>query len=72
MKDVDTIRKILEISRRKDREYPLEKKVIKPKSTGKKVSKKQIHGRPIDFRGLRHVPINEMGVVYLFAIMAKD
>jgi hypothetical protein len=29
-------------------------------------------GRPIDFRGLRHAPINEQGVVFLFGIVAYE
>jgi|SRR5277367_2233294 len=31
-----------------------------------------IYGRPIDFRGLRHEPVNEQGVVLLFGIVAKE
>lgn len=29
-------------------------------------------GRPIDFRGLRHAPINEQGVVFLFGMVAYE
>jgi hypothetical protein len=29
-------------------------------------------GKPRDFRGLRHAPINEQGVVYLFGIVSYD
>jgi hypothetical protein len=29
-------------------------------------------GKPLDFRGLRHAPINEQGVVYLFGIVSLD
>lgn len=29
-------------------------------------------GAPIDFRGLRHAPINEQGVVYLFGIVSYE
>lgn len=29
-------------------------------------------GRPIDFRGLRHAPINEQGVVFLFGMLAYE
>jgi len=28
-------------------------------------------GEPIDFEGLRHAPINELGVVFLFGIISK-
>jgi len=29
-------------------------------------------GEPIDFRGLRHAPINEQGVIFLFGMLARD
>jgi hypothetical protein len=29
-------------------------------------------GSPIDFRGLRHEPVNEQGVVFLFGMLAKE
>jgi predicted RNA-binding protein len=70
--DGNTIWRILEDSRKQNHEYPLTKKVIKPTGEIKKSGKKQVYGVPIDFRGLRHAPINEMGVIYLFAIIAKD
>jgi hypothetical protein len=30
------------------------------------------YGNPIDFRGLRHEPVNEQGVVFLFGMLAKE
>ena len=30
------------------------------------------YGQPLDFRGLRHEPINELGVVLLFGLVAKE
>lgn len=30
------------------------------------------YGDPIDFRGLRHAPVNEDGVVFLFGIVARE
>lgn len=30
------------------------------------------YGQTIDFRGLRHAPINELGVVFLFGMLADD
>jgi hypothetical protein len=30
------------------------------------------YGDPIDFRGLRHAPVNEDGVVFLFGMVAKE
>src|SRR4029077_1335566 len=29
-------------------------------------------GRPMNFRGLRHAPINELGVVFLFGMVSRD
>jgi hypothetical protein len=37
-----------------------------------KLSSSQTYGNPIDFRGLRHEPINENGVIFLFGIVAKE
>jgi hypothetical protein len=31
-----------------------------------------VFGQPIDFRGLRHAPINEQGVVFLFGMIAYE
>jgi len=30
------------------------------------------YGDPIDFRGLRHAPVNESGVVFLFGMVARE
>lgn len=30
------------------------------------------YGNPIDFRGLRHEPVNESGVIFLFGIVARE
>jgi hypothetical protein len=32
----------------------------------------QLFGEPIDFRGLRHAPINEQGVVYVFGMVSRE
>jgi len=37
-----------------------------------KLNSSQTYGNPIDFRGLRHEPINENGVIFLFGIVAKE
>lgn len=29
-------------------------------------------GEPLDFRGLRHAPVNEQGVVYLFGMVSRE
>ena len=66
------VKQILKASIKKNIEYPLSKKVIKPITEVKRLSQKQVYGSPIDFRGLRHAPLNEMGAIYLFAIIARD
>lgn len=35
-------------------------------------AKRPTYGNPIDFRGLRHEPVNEQGVVFLFGMIAKE
>lgn len=40
--------------------------------TSKKKAPEQFYGEPIDFRGLRHAPINEQGVVFLFAMVSRE
>ena len=38
----------------------------------KSMSRKSVeYGEPIDFLGLRHAPINEQGVVFLFGVLSK-
>jgi hypothetical protein len=37
-----------------------------------KLDDRPSYGNPIDFRGLRHEPINEQGVVFLFGMIAKE
>ena len=32
----------------------------------------QLFGSPINFRGLRHAPINELGVVYIFGMVSYE
>jgi hypothetical protein len=32
----------------------------------------RVYGEPIDFRGLRHAPTNEQGVVYLFGMVSRE
>jgi transposase len=31
-----------------------------------------LYGEPIDFRGLRHAPVNEQGVVYVFGMVSRE
>jgi len=37
-----------------------------------KLDGRPTYGNPIDFRGLRHEPVNEEGVVFLFGMVAKE
>ncbi len=37
-----------------------------------KLSDRPTYGNPIHFRGLRHEPVNEQGVVFLFGMVAKE
>lgn len=37
-----------------------------------KLGDRPTYGNPIDFRGLRHEPVNENGVVFLFGIVARE
>ena len=37
-----------------------------------KLDRRPIYGAPIDFRGLRHEPVNEQGVVFLFGMVARE
>lgn len=38
----------------------------------RKLESRPTYGNPIDFRGLRHEPVNEDGVVFLFGMVAKE
>ena len=40
--------------------------------TSRSQTRRRSYGAPMDFRGLRHSPINELGVVFLFGIVCKD
>jgi len=37
-----------------------------------KLGDRPTYGNPIDFRGLRHEPVNESGVVFLFGMVARE
>lgn len=37
-----------------------------------KLENRPTYGNPIDFRGLRHEPVNEQGVVFLFGMVARE
>jgi hypothetical protein len=49
--------------------------VPRPDVTGRSYAKlagRPTYGDPIDFRGLRHSPVNEDGVVFLFGMVARE
>jgi hypothetical protein len=61
----------------KPKEKPAAKKNSPSSIPPKKVQRAQFqhrltYGNPIDFRGLRHEPVNEQGVVLLFGMVAKE
>jgi Homing endonuclease associated repeat len=56
--------------RKQEQEIP--NSIHKPNTLSSKTTKKVQYGEPIDFRGLRHAPINEQGVVYLFGIVSHE
>jgi hypothetical protein len=37
-----------------------------------KLDNRATYGNPLDFRGLRHEPVNEQGVVFLFGMVARE
>lgn len=41
-------------------------------STSKISTDQQNYGEPMEFRGLRHAPINEQGVVFLFGMVSEE
>jgi hypothetical protein len=41
-------------------------------ASGRRQRAPQVFGEPIDFRGLRHAPTNEQGVVYLFGMVSRE
>lgn len=45
---------------------------IAPTSRYQRLTNRPTYGNPIDFRGLRHEPVNENGVVFLFGIVARE
>lgn len=46
--------------------------VSSPPGMSKIKKPEQFYGEPIDFRGLRHVPINEQGVVFFFGMISHE
>jgi hypothetical protein len=59
---------------------PKIRKIIEPRASHPsavvrwhmKLESRPIYGDPIDFRGLRHEPVNEQGVVFLFGMVARE
>ena len=53
-------------------EEPKEMPVLISSQKIKQKPPAQFYGEPIDFRGLRHAPINEQGVVFLFGMVSRE
>jgi len=66
--DGELTRKILEKQKQEGIEYPIVRKI----TTARRPKLRQEYGTPIDFKGLRHAPLNEQGVVYVFALVSRD
>lgn len=47
-------------------------KATSPQHRHTRLEDRPIYGSPIDFRGLRHEPVNEQGVVFLFGMVARE
>lgn len=60
----------------KPKKRPILEKKINHQGAALGLSEKRagrpIYGDPIDFRGLRHEPVNEQGVVFLFGMVARE
>lgn len=71
---------VLEILQRHSQRLRPRQTVLKPNTHRKpkrhrwheKLASRPIYGDPIDFRGLRHEPVNEQGVVFLFGMVARE
>jgi hypothetical protein len=53
-------------------DVPRRKPEITLQQTTARETLQRFYGEPIDFRGLRHAPINEQGVVYLFGMVSRE
>ena len=51
---------------------PSQVKSVTPQSPEWSKGNGIVYGLPISFRGLRHAPVNEQGVVYLFGMVAQE
>ena len=72
---------VLEIAERHSQRLKPRQTVLEPNKTNRqgksqrwhdKLASRPIYGDPIDFRGLRHEPVNEQGVVFLFGMVARE
>jgi len=53
-------------------EQPNASSVPAPSHRHGRLDDRATYGNPIDFRGLRHEPVNEQGVVFLFGMVARE
>lgn len=63
---------ILDAEIEKEIDLELNLKTENKSITYEKLDDRPIFGKKIDFKGLRHAPVNELGVVFLFGILAYE
>jgi hypothetical protein len=76
----DEWKDVMAILERHSTKPKTKKTILEPKTSHQgggqrlheKLDKRPIYGDPIDFRGLRHEPVNEQGVVFLFGMVARE
>ncbi|MDZ4684824.1 MAG: hypothetical protein SH850_07000 [Planctomycetaceae bacterium] len=51
---------------------PQTQELRSPLARQRRLSDRPTYGDPIDFRGLRHAPVNEDGVIFLFGMVARE
>lgn len=62
----------LKIKKKKPNLKKKARHVVDKKGLHDKLNGRPIYGDSIDFRGLRHVPVNEQGVVFLFGMVDRE
>ncbi len=72
-KEFGSLEKACELARTRAQSSEESERSLPPSSLHlslKRTKSRRRYGRTIDFRGLRHAPINELGVVFLFGMLA--
>jgi hypothetical protein len=63
---------LLPVPKRREKRAANENSLAPNKGQHSQLQDRPTYGNPIDFRGLRHEPVNEQGVVFLFGMLAKE